>query len=71
MFVELMLIWYRYITGHAINIGVLVLCLAVTSITMLYCKMENAKRERGERDDRLVGDQSLLGHRHPSFRYTI
>jgi len=66
-----MLIYYRYITGHAINIGVLVLCLIVTSITMLYCKFENAKRERGERNDRLRGDQSLLGHRHPSFIYTI
>jgi hypothetical protein len=61
----------RYITGHAINIGVLVLCLAVTSITMIYCKLENGKRERGERNNRLEGDQNLLGHRHPSFRYTI
>ncbi len=66
-----MLICCRYITGHAINIGVLVLCLVVTSTTMLYSEMENAKRERGERDDRLTGDQNLLGHRHPSFRYTI
>jgi hypothetical protein len=61
----------RYITGHAINIGVLVLTLIVTSVTMLYCKIENGKRERGERDDRLQGDEGLLGHRHPRFRYTI
>ena len=61
----------RYITGHAINIGVLILTLIVTSTTILYCKLENGKRERGERDDRLHGDQSFLGHRHPHFRYTI
>jgi hypothetical protein len=50
---------------------VLVLTLIVTSVTMLYCKIENGKRERGERDDRLQGDEGLLGHRHPRFRYTI
>jgi predicted MFS family arabinose efflux permease len=61
----------RYITGHAINIGTLVLTLITTSYIMLYCKMENRKRERGERDERLAGDVNLLGHRHPSFRYTI
>lgn len=61
----------RYIAGHAINIGTLCLCLFVTSTTMLYCTMENKKRERGDRDDRLAGDQSLLGHRHPHFRYAI
>jgi MFS family permease len=61
----------RYTTGHAINLGTLGLTLIVTATTMLYCKWENGKRERGERDDRLIGDQSLLGHRHPAFRYTI
>lgn len=61
----------RYTTGHAINLGTLGMCLIVTTITMIYCKWENGKRERGERDDRLLGDQSLLGHRHPHFKYTI
>lgn len=65
------LIESRYITRHAINIGVLVLCLIITSTTMLYCTLENRKRDRGERDDRLIGNQNLLGHRHPHFRYTI
>jgi hypothetical protein len=66
-----MLIRRRYITGHAINIGVLVLCLLITTTAMIYCKLENRKRDKGERDDRLIGDQNLLGHRHPHFRYTI
>ncbi|KAK0126811.1 hypothetical protein ONS95_008391 [Cadophora gregata] len=61
----------RYKTGHAINLGMLALCLVVTAVTILYCKWENAKREKGERDDRLDEDQTLLGHRHPKFRYAI
>ncbi|KAM3068803.1 hypothetical protein ACMFMG_010971 [Clarireedia jacksonii] len=74
----------RYKTGHAINLGVLGLCLVVTSITMGYCKWENGVRERGGRDGRLLeggedregGRAGLgrglgLGHRHPEFRYTV
>lgn len=61
----------KYTTGHAINLGSLGLCLVSTISTMLYCQWENKKRDRGERDDRLLGDQSLLGHRHPLFRYTV
>lgn len=61
----------RYRTGHAINLGTLVLAFVTTAGTMVYCKWENAKRERGERDGRLSGDESLLGHRHPKFRYTF
>src|SRR5277367_5293160 len=33
---DFMLMLSRYITGHAINTGMLVFCLAVTSTTMLY-----------------------------------
>ena len=58
--------------GHSINIGMLVLSLILTTTTILYVKWENGKRSRGERDDRLaLGDEGLLGDRHPSFRYTI
>lgn len=39
---------------------------------MMYIKWENGKRARGERDDRLAeGDEGMLGHRHPKFRYTL
>ncbi|MCJ1423090.1 hypothetical protein MMC29_000971 [Sticta canariensis] len=59
-------------TGHSINIGMLVLSLCLTTCTMIYVKLENGKRARGERDYLLhEGDEKLLGHRHPSFRYTI
>ncbi|KAI9646177.1 hypothetical protein NHQ30_005617 [Ciborinia camelliae] len=62
----------RYITGHAINLGTLGLCLVVTSITMGYCKWENRMREKGLRDGRLLeGNTERLGHRHPEFRYTV
>ncbi|KAJ8065614.1 hypothetical protein OCU04_006289 [Sclerotinia nivalis] len=62
----------RYIAGHAINLGMLGLCLVVTSITMWYCKWENGMRERRMRDGRLVeGHTEMLGHRHPEFRYTV
>lgn len=50
----------------------LVLSLCLTTSTIIYVKMENGKRARGERDYLLhEGDEKLLGHRHPSFRYTI
>lgn len=62
----------KYETGHAINLGMLVLSLCLTTSTILYVKFENRKRARGERDYLLhEGDENLLGHRHPTFRYTI
>ncbi|OCK84018.1 MFS general substrate transporter [Lepidopterella palustris CBS 459.81] len=62
----------RYITGHAINLGVLGLALMLTSTGIIYCSWENSKRAQGERDYRLAeGDEGMLGYRHPAFRYTI
>ena len=62
----------RYKAGHAINLGMLALCLVVTSITMGYCKWENRMREMGKRNGRLLeGNVEDLGHRHPDFRYTV
>lgn len=60
-----------YILGHSINLGALVLAMITVSCGILYNTWENRKRDRGERDDRLNGDQSRLGHRHPKFTYTI
>ena len=61
-----------FVLGHSINIGALVLCIITILCGIFYCKWENAKRDRGERDYLLnEGDQSLLGDRHPHFRYTI
>ncbi|KAH0373065.1 MFS general substrate transporter, partial [Aureobasidium melanogenum] len=62
----------RYITGHAINIGMLCLSLIITSSMLVYCSWENKKRAAGKRDYRLAeGDESMLGYKHPSFRYTL
>ncbi|KAG8623381.1 hypothetical protein KVT40_008357 [Elsinoe batatas] len=62
----------RYITGHAINIGMLGLSLVCTTVTILYCSWENRKRASGGRDYRLAeGGGGQLGYRHPEFRYTI
>ncbi|KAF1957524.1 MFS general substrate transporter, partial [Byssothecium circinans] len=56
----------RYITGHAINIGMLGLALLLTSTNIVYCKWENKKRANGERNHRLQEeDEGQLGYRHP------
>ncbi|KAK4227808.1 MFS transporter-like protein [Podospora fimiseda] len=62
----------KYAFGHAISVGALVITLLLTGVQMTYLRWENRKRDRGERDLRLFqGDVHRLGHRHPSFRYTI
>ncbi|KAF2676750.1 MFS general substrate transporter [Lentithecium fluviatile CBS 122367] len=62
----------RYITGHAINIGMLGLALVLTSVNILYCRWENNKRASGKRDYRLREEkEEMLGYRHPQFKYTI
>ncbi|KAI4720709.1 MFS general substrate transporter [Aureobasidium sp. EXF-10727] len=62
----------RFITGHALNIGMLCLSLIITSSLLVYCSWENKKRATGKRDYRLAeGDESMLGYKHPSFRYTL
>lgn len=62
----------RYITGHAINIAVLVLSFITTIVLIFYNSWENKKRDKGERDHRLQEeDEATLGYRHPRFRYTV
>lgn len=58
-----------YVVDHNIGIGSLVLCMVTAICGILYCRWENGKRERGERDDRLgKGSEALLRNRHPHFR---
>ena len=72
MIVELTARRPRYITGHAINIGMLGLALVLILANIWYCKWENRKRANGERDYRLIKEQEeMLGYRHPRFEYTI
>jgi hypothetical protein len=59
----------KYTLGHSINIGSLGCCILTCTAGILYCRWENGKRDRGERDARLVeGNEAWLGHRHPHFR---
>jgi uncharacterized membrane protein YidH (DUF202 family) len=58
--------------GHSVSLGALVIALALTVVQTAYLHWENKKRDRGERDHRLAEENvHLLGHRHPSFRYTL
>lgn len=61
----------HYTLGHSVCLGAMVICFALTLAQMAYLRWENRKRERGERDERLGGDEWRLGHRHPQFRYTL
>lgn len=65
----------RYITGHAINLGMMGFGMVLTVTTMLYCRMENKTRAKGGRDQRVVQAGSegewALGHAHSEFRYTL
>ncbi|KAL8303073.1 hypothetical protein RB600_006796 [Gaeumannomyces tritici] len=62
----------HYRLGHSVSLGALVLTFILAIITMGYLRWENKKRENGDRNDRLLQpDAHRLGHRHPSFRYTL
>ena len=62
----------KYVLGHAISLGALGITFLLTCAHIVYLRWENGKRERGERDDRLLQDGAHeLGHRHPLFRYTL
>jgi len=65
----------RYLRGHYINLGFGVLLFIVATTLTIYLRWENRQRAAGNRDWRLQeagpeGEQDL-GHRHPSFRYTV
>ncbi|KAK1505277.1 major facilitator superfamily transporter [Colletotrichum abscissum] len=69
----------RYLKGHFINFGCLVVLLVIGIVLPLYMKRENEKRSRGQRDFRLDESQRdgqsaeehefRLGWMHPSFRF--
>jgi hypothetical protein len=62
----------KYVLGHAVSLGALVLTVILAGGQVMYLHWENKKRDRGERDDRLgQGNEGNLGHRHPNFRYTL
>ncbi|KAF5319372.1 hypothetical protein D9619_008618 [Psilocybe cf. subviscida] len=61
--------------GNSINLAAAILVLFLAGGGALYLKNENDKRDRGERDDRLIGltEEEIkdLGYRHPKFRYQL
>jgi hypothetical protein len=62
----------KYVLGHAVSLGALVITVILSIAQMVYLRWENKKRDRGERDDRLAQEnEGKLGHRHPNFRYTL
>lgn len=59
-----------YRTGLGVSLGMLWLCAAGCSGLYLYAVWENKKRDRGERDGRLLEpDADNLGDDHPHWRY--
>jgi MFS family permease len=61
----------RYVLGHSVCLGAMVICYFLTLAQMAYLRWENGRRETGQRDARRGGDEWRLGHRHPEFRYTL
>ncbi|KAJ7269018.1 hypothetical protein C8J57DRAFT_1066963, partial [Mycena rebaudengoi] len=64
-----------YRRGNTLNLAGMVAVVVLIVGVMVHMKWENAQRDHGKRDHRLDGlppfEESLLGHRHPEFRYKI
>lgn len=59
-----------YRTGMGVSLGMMWLCAASCTIFYLCAVRENKKRDRGERDGRLLEpDADNLGDDHPHWRY--
>ena len=61
----------KYPTGYGVSLGMLWICGAACTALFFLVKIENKKRDRGERDWRLEEpDADNLGDDHPHFRLT-
>lgn len=63
----------RYPVGYGISLGLLWMCGIACTVFAIALKVENKKRERGERDVRLSlpkEEVENLGDDHPKFRFT-
>lgn len=63
----------EYELGFGLGLGLVWLCVATSTIFLLYIKRENRLRDEGRRDDRyqLPEDEKRnLGDDHPAFRFT-
>ena len=61
----------RFYLGHGFAMGYLVLNVFVVGALWAVLKRENGRRERGERDGRLVGvgGEEWLGDEDPRWRF--
>ncbi|KAF8523418.1 major facilitator superfamily domain-containing protein [Gautieria morchelliformis] len=63
----------NYHRGNSLNLAACSLVCVLAVIGVRYIHWENAKRDRGDRDRRLVGKSQEeieeLGSRHPAYRY--
>jgi hypothetical protein len=60
----------RYTTGYGTGLGLLLLGMVLCTTFWYGLKLENKKRDRGERDYRLsLAEVNNLGDDHPEFRY--
>ncbi|KAF8488987.1 major facilitator superfamily domain-containing protein, partial [Hysterangium stoloniferum] len=63
----------KYRHGFSLNLAWACISFILAIIGVLYVHWENAKRERGERDDRLIGKSQTeldeLGSQHPEYRF--
>ncbi|KAG7094124.1 hypothetical protein E1B28_007736 [Marasmius oreades] len=61
--------------GNSLNLATSSLACLFVLVLVVHLRRENWKRERGERDYRLVGKTAReieeLGHLHPEFRYQV
>lgn len=64
-----------YHKGNSLNLATSSAVCVIVVIGALYIRRENIRRERGERDYRLVGktqeEVARLGYLHPNFRYQM
>ncbi|ETS80946.1 hypothetical protein PFICI_08475 [Pestalotiopsis fici W106-1] len=60
-----------YWTGYGVSLGMLWLCAGACTVLYVGVRVENKKRDRGDRDLRLEGeDVNNLGDDHPTWRFT-
>jgi len=61
--------------GNSLNLATSIVVCVLVAVGAVYVYWENGKRERGERDYRLVGkseeEVEQLGSLHPGFRYQV
>jgi len=62
----------QYPTGLGVSLGLLWVCAIASTVFLVGMKMENKRRDRGQRDALLEGPEGdNLGDDHPNFRYTF